>query len=142
MNDIDLTQYHLLGQLFIGCLLDPLKHYVLSKLYLSGENPDDFVRRHNFVRGQRFDFEISESRDERLFLKIMAYADCGFREEERSIAKSLQELANRYHHEPYFSFYHIREVTDLAKRLFSIIPAFIPRDTRLLYETCGDLMSL
>ena len=140
MGDVDLTQLNLLNKLFLGCLLDPLKHHVMSKLYLSGENPDDFVIRNDFVRSQQF--EINKSADVRLFLKIMAHADCGFSEEERSVARKILELANIHYHEPFsFSWHHIMKVIDLAKRLFSILPPFIPQDTRLLEKTCEDLRS-
>ena len=140
MGDVDLTQLNLLNKLFLGCLLDPLKNQVMSKLYLSGENPDDFVIRNDFVRSQQF--EINKSADVRLFLKIMAHADCNFRLEERSVARKLLELANIHYHEPFsFSWHHIMKVIDLAKRLFSILPPFIPRDTRLLEKTCEDLRS-
>ena len=139
MGEINLPQHNLLSLLFLGCLLDPLKHHVVSKLYLSGENPDDFITRNDFVKSQQFD-EVDKSRDYRLFLKIMAHADRGFSEAERFVARSLLELANKHHHEPHFDFHLIMKVTDLAKRLFRIIPPFIPRDTRLLENTCEDLI--
>ena len=140
MGDVDLTQLNLLNKLFLCCLLDPLKHHVVSKLYLTGENPDNFVARNDFVRGKQFD-KVAKSRDYRLFLKIMAHTDCVSSLEEKSVALSLLELANRLAHEPHFDFHRIMKVTDLAKRLFRIIPPIIPRDTRLLEETCEDLIN-
>ena len=112
----------------------------MSKLSQLSDNPDYFVENilPNCKKKRRK--SLSSSKDERLFLKIMANAP-GFNRKEKIIAKSLLHSCNNHHHESDFNRELIMKVTDQVKHLFSIIPASIPRDTALLDKTCSDLLA-